>query len=178
MEPRFPPRPYYGTTNLNRHPSSGALYSGDKLCLFQCHAYSQRSVFWLVFPLYAFQWSFFSLEFSFSTSRQGSILWLLFLYPKHLVFRNLSLLNLNGNSLYGLCFTLGANELLGGHRHNKSFVPGALSGALGLRRFFCFQSQLIKVLCISFSITFFDLCFHSHSSFLPSSDFFFQSFRV
>ena len=171
MEPRFPRRAHNGSTNPNRHPSRFALYSGYKFCLLQFDAYSQRSVFWLVFPFFAFQWSFFSFSSNFSSSRQSSNLWLLFLYSKYLVFRNLSFFLLNGNSLYGLCTSLGPNELLGCNRHHKSFLWCALSGALGLRRFFCFQSQLVKILCISFLITFPDFWFHFSSSLLPSSDF-------
>merc|ERR1712037_476281 len=117
-------------------------------------------------------WSIICLSFSISTSWKSYILWFILLFCKYLVFRNSSLLLLNGYSIYGLCLTFWTNEFLGSYSNYKFIISFSIFNRMGLWRTLCLQSIIEEVLSLSFSIPISSLWFYNSSSFLSSFSFF------
>merc|ERR1712151_1064483 len=67
-----------------------------------------------------------------------------------LVFRNCSLLFLNGYSIYGLCLTFWTNEFLGSYSNYKFIISFSMFNRMGFWRILCSQSNIEEVLSIPF----------------------------
>merc|ERR1711972_258923 len=89
---------------------------------------------------------------------------------KHLVFRNCSLLFLNGYSIYGLCLTFWTNEFLGSYSNYKFIISFSMFNRMGFWRILCSQSNIEEVLSIPFLITIYSLWFCNSSSFHSSNN--------
>merc|ERR1711976_184412 len=64
---------------------------------------------------------------------------------KYLVFRNYSLLILNGYSIYGLCLTFWTNEFLGSYSNYKFIISFSIFNRMGFWRILCLQSNIEEV---------------------------------
>merc|ERR1711860_172228 len=97
---------------------------------------------------------------------------MLFFFFWNLVFRNYSLLFLNGYSIFGLCLTFWTNEFLGSYSNYKFIISFSMFNRMGLWRTLCLQSNIEEVLSVSFCIPISSLWFFNSSSFLSSFSFF------
>merc|ERR1712040_21579 len=80
-----------------------------------------------------------------------------------LVFRNYSLLFLNGYSIYGLCLTFWTNEFLGSYSNYKFIISFSMFSRMGLWGILCSQSNIEEVLSLSFSTPISPLWFYTNN---------------
>ena len=78
---------------------------------------------------------------------------------------NYYLLLLNGNSIYGLCFTFRTNEFMRSYSNYKFIISISIFNRMALWRTLYLQSNIKEVLCLSFYISISSLCFSSFSYF-------------
>merc|ERR1712100_763988 len=125
----------------------------------------------MVFKVFSLKWCFLRISLFICTSRKGSILRFLFLQLEHLVHWDPNTISFNYNSFSGLCFTLWANEFLGGNSNHQSIIPIPRSDRMVMRRLFRTQSNNKKIFCLSFCAVICSSWVYSATSFLPSFSF-------
>lgn len=107
----------FGNTNGDGYFFGNALLRRCVHSLFVYNAYNLGCGVWVFFKIFAFKWGFILLCMCVYAHREGDLLWEL-REKNGMECGGGDIYTNDGNGVYGVCVTLGANVVLGGDGDN------------------------------------------------------------